>query len=124
MSPMVNGALGPMEVDRVGTTTPTSPKSIGEWRAMVARAFGRSGLSQKAGAIDLGITPQALSKQLAGLEHLSFWRMYALPPEFWRELVLLIVDFHALTLGGTEQDRRDVELGRTIRDAITRSLSR
>ncbi len=84
------GQPAPTAPKSVGEASSTAPKSVGEWRALVGRALGRAGLSQKAAAIDLGITPQALSKQLAGAEHLSFWRMFNLPPEFWRELVALI----------------------------------
>lgn len=116
--------LGPMELERVGTLTPTLPNSVGEWRALVARALGRCGVSQKAAAVDMGITPQALSKQLAGAEHLSFWRMHALPPEFWRELVALICEFHDITVGQTVQERTDAEIGRLVREVVGKAVAR
>lgn len=87
---------------------------------MVARAFGRASISQKAAAADLGVTPPALSKQLAGGEHLSFWRMQALPPEFWQELIPLIVEYHGLTLGDTPQQRNYAEIGRLVTEAVAR----
>lgn len=124
MSPTVQRNLPPMEVTTLESRPSTALNSIEGWRALVGRALGRAGLSQKHAAADIGLNEAQFSRQLAGIENLSFWKMHALPPEFWQELVLLIVDFHGLALGGTEQDRRDVELGRTIRDAITRSLSR
>jgi hypothetical protein len=124
MNHMVNGTLGPMELDRVGMTAPTHPKSIGEWRGLVARALGRAGISQKAAAVDLEITPQALSKQLAGAEHLSFWRMHRLPPEFWREVLALICEYHDITVGHSHQERADVEIGKLVREVVLRAVAR
>lgn len=108
------------EQQPLGETTPTVPKSLGEWRGLVGRAFGRSGLTQKVAASELGITESALSKQLAGAEHLSFWRMHSLPVEFWRELIVQIAEFHAITLSGTQQDAEDAAIGRLVRDAVKR----
>lgn len=124
MRAIVNGALGPMELDRVGTPTPTAPKSIGDWRGLVARALGRAGISQKAAAVDLGITPQALSKQLAGAEHLSLWRMHALPPEFWREVIELMCEYHQICIGQTALERADMELGRAFRESVSKAVGR
>lgn len=126
MRSSVNGALGPMELESVQGPACSGLKSLQDWKALVGRAMGRSSLSQKQVAAAMEITPQQLSNQLSphGKEHLSFWRMASLPPEFWHELVLLIVDFHQLTLAGTEQDRRDLEVGRAIREALQRSVAR
>lgn len=115
--------LPPTPLNRVGETTPTNPKTVGDWQALVPRAFGRSGLTHKLAAGHLEVKQTALSKQLAGLEHLSFWRMFALPREFWQELVLLVIDFYDLQIGLTEQDRRDLELGRSVREAVERRLA-
>lgn len=121
MNRSVQPSLGPMELQRVGSASPTPPKSVAEWLGLVGRAFGRSGLTQKAAAYELGVTESALSKQLAGAEHLSFARMRNLPPEFWHELVLLIVEFHGLTLGAVSQrDLEDAAIGRCVREAVSR----
>jgi hypothetical protein len=117
----MQGALGPMELKPLGSASPTPPNSLGDWRAIVSKSLGRAGISQKVAAADLGVTEAALSKQLAGAEHLSFWRMHSLPPEFWHELVLLIVEFHGLTIGAASQrDLEDAAIGRCVRDAVSR----
>lgn len=120
MASMKPQALVAMELNTVATPAPTPRKSLGDWRAIVGKSLGRAGLSQKQAASDLGITESALSKQLAGTEHLSFWRMHALPPEFWRELILLILEFHELTIGSTQRDQDDAAIGRLVREAVTR----
>jgi hypothetical protein len=124
MRPITQPTLGPMELNPVGRQTPTEPNRLGDWRATVGKSLGRACISQKVAATDLGVTESALSKQLAGAEHLSFWRMRGLPAPFWQELVLLIIDFYGLQIGMSEQDRRDCELGRTMREAVQRSLAR
>jgi hypothetical protein len=117
----MQGALGPMELKPLGSASPTPPNCLGDWRAIVSKSLGRAGISQKVAAADLGVTEAALSKQLAGVEHLSFWRMHSLPPEFWHELVLLIIDFHGLTIGAASQrDIEDAAIGRCVRDAVSR----
>lgn len=116
----VNGTLGPMELQPLGSASPSVPNRLGEWRALVSKSLGRAGLSQKAAAADLGITESALSKQLSGMEHLSFWRMAGLPPAFWRELILLLVEFHGITIGSTQQDAEDAAVGRLVREVVTR----
>lgn len=126
MNQSLQGALGPMELERVGDRSLTVPKSIKDWREIVTRAMGRSSLSQKAMASDLGITAQQLSAQLSGRngEHLSFWRMVALPSSFWQELLPLIVEFHGLSLTDSPQQRNDAEIGRLVREAVVRSIQR
>lgn len=117
MSPTVPGYLGPMELNRVGSASPTPPKSLGDWRALVGRALGRAGLSQKEAAGRLDVTQSALSKQLSGVEHLSFWRLFHLGPEFWQEMVELIVEFHGLSSPGlSAQDQDDLRIGRAFRE--------
>lgn len=127
MPPRVQGNLPPMELNRVGESaprfadaSPTVPNRLAEWRALVCKSLGRAGLSQKAAAADLGVTESALSKQLAGAEHLSFWRMASLPPEFWRELILQVAEFHDLTIGSTQQDAEDAAVGRLVREVVGR----
>jgi len=124
MGTSVQQNLPPMELNAVGISSPTVPNRLGDWRAIVPKSLGRAGYSQKAAAADLGITESAFSKQLAGTEHLSLWRMHSLSREFWREFVLLIIDFYDLQIGLCEQDRRDLELGRTLREAVQRGLAR
>jgi hypothetical protein len=99
--------------------------SDAEWRALVPRALARAGISQKAAASDLGITQSQLSRQLTSPngEHLSFWRMASLPDAFWHELWLLMSEQRGLSVGLTEQDRRDLELGRAIRESVERRLA-
>ena len=70
----------------------------------------------------MGLSQANLSRQLAGVEHLSFWRMFSLPREFWQELVPLIIEFHDLQISMANQDRRDMECGRSIREALQRRL--
>jgi predicted transcriptional regulator len=113
MSSRLQGALGPMELNRVGKASPTVPKSFADWRALVARGLGRAGLTQKEAASRLDITQSALSKQLAGVEHLSFWRALSLGPEFWSEMIDLIAEFHHLPPRGlTAQDEQWRRIGR------------
>jgi hypothetical protein len=120
--------LPPTPLNRVGHTSPTHPKSLGDWRAMVSRAFAAAGLTQKEAAGLLDVTQSALSKQLAGLEHLSFWRMFSLPPEVWKELVDAICAMHGIQPPGVSQEdqelirigRAQVELSRQIAKAVWR----
>jgi hypothetical protein len=113
-------------VDRAASRAVTDGDREHDWLALVPRAMGKSGLSHKAMAIDLDMDRGLLSAQLLGApnKHLSFRRMWRLSPDFWRELVLLIIDFYGITLALSDQDRRDLELGRTVRQALERSLAR
>jgi hypothetical protein len=96
------------------------------WLGLVGRALGRCGLSVKAAALTMEIDRPQLSRQLAGAphHHLSFRRMLRLGPEFWQEIIPLIVEFHGLTLHDSPQERADAEIGRLVREAVTRSLAR
>jgi len=112
-----------MELQTLEKPVSTALKSVESWRAIVGTALGRARVSQKVAAAEMQIAEAQLSRQLSGVEHLSFWRMKAIPAPFWQELVLLIIEFYDLQIGMTEQDRRDCELGRTIRHALERRLA-
>lgn len=136
MSATVQRALGPMEVISVeGVASPTVTKVDGtpsstvtkvdrsrDWLQLVSRALGKSGLSHKAAAAEMDIDRGLLSAQLTGVpgKHLSWSRMGALPPEFWRELILLVLDFHDITIGTTQKDAEDAAIGRLVREAVGR----
>jgi hypothetical protein len=130
--------LGPMEVRSPDRARSTAVKSIDpaestsvdsvdrgrelQWLGLVARAFGRCGLTHKAAAITMDTDAGLLSAQLSGVpnKHLSFRRMHALPPEFWRELILLILDFHEIAVGASQRDQDDAAIGRAIREVVAR----
>lgn len=109
-------------VDLAQSTTVNSVDREREWLGLVPRAFGRSGLTHKRAAAELEMDPALLSRQLAGAQnaHLSFRKMWKLPPEFWRELIVLLAEFHEITLGGTQQDAEDAAIGRLMREAVKR----
>lgn len=91
--------------------------------------MGRAGLSAKAMAGTMGVTEQQLSDQLNGRAnyHLSFWRMQALGPDFWRELVELICEFHGISVGLSAQDEEDRRIGKAYRELqqqVLRSIQR
>lgn len=48
----------------------------------VALALDAIGMKQDTAADLMGVAPEDLSKQLAGVKPLNFWRMQALPPAF------------------------------------------
>lgn len=125
MKSMLQRALGPMEVIAVDGAPSTTVNGVDrgrEWLGLVARALGKAGVSHKAAAADLEIDPGLFSAQLSGAEgkHLSFGRMRNLPPAFWRELIVLVADFHEIPIGGTQQDTEDAAIGRLVREAVTR----
>lgn len=129
MTASIQQPLPPMEVQRVQDTSKpvqessrTVLKSLQEWRGLVLRAMGRCQLSQKQMAAELGVSAALLSGQLAGREgeHLSFWRMHALPPAFWQELIPLIVEYHGLTLGDSPQQRNYAAIGQLVSEAVLR----
>lgn len=107
--------LPPMEVESLRTAVRSGADSLRTWRELVRRALGKAGISAKAAAGEMGITEQQLSDQLNGREkyHLSFWRMQALGPDFWREMVDLILEFHGLPAPGlTAQDEEYRRIGK------------
>lgn len=114
--------LPPMPLEKLREASCSGTKSLQDWRGVVVRAMGRSGLSQKVMASEMALSPQQLSDQLAGRDgaHLSFWRMFLLSKDFWQELVLLIIEFYNLQIGMCEQDRRDLEAGRALRELVMR----
>lgn len=110
-----------MELQRVESPSSTALKSLEDWRALVGRALGRIGWSQKRAAIEIGIPETQFSRQLAGTENLSFWKMRTLPPEFWRELIVLVCEFHDITIGQSTQERIDAENGKLLRELMART---
>jgi hypothetical protein len=125
MKRSLQGALGPMGVRPVDATTSTTVNDVDrsrEWLGLVPRALGKAGVSHKRAAADMEIDAGLLSAQLSGSpgKHLSWLRMGALPPTFWRELILLIVDFHDITIGPSQQDADDAAIGRLVREVVTR----
>ncbi len=120
MSPRVNGTLGPMELQRVEKPVSTPLKSLESFRGLVGKAIARIGWSQKRAALEMGLPETQFSRQLAGTENLSLWKLHAMPADFWLEWIVLLVDFWELSLAGTEQDRRDQEIGRMLRAVVER----
>lgn len=105
----------------------SQPKSTGidrerEWLGLVAIAFGRSGLTHKAAAAELEMDPGLLSRQLSGVAnaHLSFRRMWKLPPEFWQAMAVAIAEFYGMPSGMAQQDAEDIAVGRMFREAVQR----
>jgi hypothetical protein len=121
MRSSLQGALGPMEVTPVDGGTSTTVNAV-DWLGLVVRALGRAGISHKVAASDMAVDPGLFSAQLSGTpgKHLSWGRMGNLPPAFWRELITLVAEFHGLTVGATPQDAADAQIGRLVREAVTR----
>lgn len=101
-----------------------------DWLAMVATSRSRIGMKQQTAAAAMGgISVQLYSAQETGAEgkHLSFRRMWALGPEFWREMLDLICEFHGISVGLSAQDEEDRRIGRAFREVqamVQRSLGR
>lgn len=117
ITPKVQGALGPLELNRV--QRPTEPGtelvlSDVQWRGFFTTAAAKARLSGKDLCYHLGISKSQLSDQLSGKPHahLSFWRCRALPREFWQEFVTLLIDFYGLSVGADPQTARYAEIGR------------
>lgn len=62
----------------------------------ISAALAACDLSEKAAAITMGIHPTDFSRQLAGRDPLSIWRLSALPADFW----LALVGKRAARIGG------------------------
>lgn len=122
MQKSVQQTFGPMELEKVQDASRSDLKLVQDWLSLFVRARGKAGISQKNIARDMGISPQQLSSQESGREgeHISFTRMRLLPPEFWRELILLMVEFHGITIGSSQQDADDATVGRAFRDLVSR----
>lgn len=128
----VQPTLGPMEMKRVHRERSTVNRQRltpvnevdrdREWLGLFPRALGKAGISMTAAAGTMLIGLPQLSAQCQPLDdkHLSFRRMRRLPPEFWRELIVLIAEFHDITIGGTQQDAEDARVGALLREAVKR----
>ena len=106
----------------------TASKALAE---DIDRARRMCGMSQKELAIELGVTEQKLSRQLAGTEPLNAWRLYGLTnPEFRVELlsqqinrvadagVTVVTNAHL----GTLISRLDFLLGQTTKPILKATL--
>ena len=120
MTRTVQQNLPPMEVQTLDRPRSSAVQPMDRWSELPGIALGRAGISRKAAAVDMALDPSLLSAQLAGKKHLSWLRLGSLPPAFWQELILLIIEFHGLTVGGTRQDQEDCAIGRLVREAVTR----
>ena len=109
-------------LDRAQSSTVNGHDREREWLGLVPVAFGRSGLTHKAAAAELEMDPGLLSRQLAGVPnaHLSFRRMWKLPPEFWQAMATAIAEFYGFPIGMTQQDAEDIAVGRLIREVAHR----
>lgn len=114
--------LPPTEVQSLDRprSSPVQSMDRERWAQLPGIALAKAGIARKAAAADMELDPSLLTAQLAGKKHLSWLRIGSLPPEFWRELILLIVEFHAITVGGTQQDQEDAAVGRLVREAVSR----
>jgi len=119
--------LPPSPLETLRSGSQPAVKSLRTWQENVRRAMGRAGLSAKAMAAEMGTSESQLSDQLHGRPncHLSLWRMFNLPPEFWQEMVILILDFHGLSAPGLSAvDQEDMRIGRLMREIVQRSAAR
>jgi hypothetical protein len=115
--------LPPTEVHSLdqSRSSAVQPMDLDRWVSLPGLALAKAGIQRKAAAADMGLDPSLLTAQLTGRKHLSWLRLGSLPPEFWHELVLLIVEFHGLTIGAASQrDIEDAAIGRCVRDAVSR----
>lgn len=123
--PTTQQTFGPLEVKRVNHEPLTTVDELDldrKWLGLVPRALGKIGTAAGTAAGTLGISPQLFSAQCSAVEdkQLSYRRMRKLGPDFWRELILLILDFHDIAIGATPQDQTDAQIGRLVREAVTR----
>jgi hypothetical protein len=132
--------LPPMEVPSLERPQSTTVQSVDrgpsnpvhsvdrqdDWNQLPGQALGKAGISRKFAAGEMTIDASLLSAQLQGRKHLPWQRLYCLGREFAFALVTEIIRFYDFDLGFalSEQDRRDLELGRTLREALTRRLAR
>lgn len=118
--------LPPMEVESLRTPVRSGADSLRTWRELVRRALGKAGISSKTAAGEMGITEQQLSDQLNGREryHLSFWRMLHLGPEFWKEMIDLICEFHEIPRGVSQRDQERMRIGALVEEVVQRAVPR
>lgn len=116
-------AMEIIAVDARPSTTVNERDHARDWLGLVVRAFGKSGLTHKAAAAEMELDPGLLSAQLSGVpgKHLSWLRLGKLPASFWQELLVLVAEYHRLTIGQSVQERTDQELGRGLRELMTKA---
>lgn len=119
ITPKIQGALPPMELNRVQRPTELGTELVPsevQWRGFFTTAAGKARLADKDLCYHLGISKSQLSGQLSGApqQHLSFWRCRALPREFWAEFVVLIIAFYDLSVGADPQTAKYAEIGRRV----------
>lgn len=128
MSKSLQITLPPMEVKRVDSAPPTAANEVDSerrWLRLVASALGKCGMNQESARISMDVDRGTFSAQLnaAPNRHLSFRKMVHLGPEFWAEMVELILDFHGLASPGfTPQDEEDRRLGKAFRELQQQAL--
>lgn len=120
MSRSVQLNLPPTEVQTLDRSRSSAVQSMDQWAQLPGIALAKAGIQRKAAAADMGLDPSLLTAQLAGKKHLSWLRLGSLPPAFWQELILLLVEFHGLTIGASARDLDDAAIGRCVREAVSR----
>lgn len=126
MSRSVQLNLPPTEVQTMDRRQSTAVQSMDceRWAQLPGIALAKAGIPRKAAAADMELDPSLLTAQLSGKKHLSWFRMGMLPREFWQELVLAIIEFHELAIGGSQRDVEDAAIGRLVREAVQRAVAR
>lgn len=71
---------------------------------VVQKALFRAGISQKAAALTMELGEGQFTRQLQGLEHLSWQRLCRLPDVFWLELMILICETRGVARVRTQID--------------------
>lgn len=110
-------SFGPMPLEKL--QAPTRKHSIRAWVELIETAMRRAGLTRKHAALIAGISEQQLSNQLRydGIEfreNLSLWRIHRWPPEFWAELIGLVVEYHDLQREAEHLSRAEVQAFRAF----------
>lgn len=98
--------LGPMALQTL-SGSPESARKFVNPTALACRAFAKAGISSKAAAVDMGISPSLFSRQFSETseEHPSLKRMGGLSREFWREFALLLCEDLGLSVAGPDTER-------------------
>ena len=71
---------------------------------IVQKALFRAGISQKSAAITMELGEGQFTRQLQGLEHLSWQRLYRLSDGFWLELLILVAETRGVARVRTQID--------------------
>ena len=110
----------PLPQEKVRQDAGSTRVWVDAWRGL----FRRWG-SQKAAAITLGISEQRLSTQLnydgdQYREHLSLWKLSQMPPEFWADVIELLIEFYGLGSQWAKRSRDEdaAELARAVRELL------